>query len=93
MGKHGELPAGVDTLPEFKLYPDADNPWGSEEAAQEAEDYGVSATYDADNTTWTVTFGGKALEQIRTLTAQYTGNKFKIYSLVCDVDGVSRVNV
>jgi hypothetical protein len=64
LGKHGELPAGVDTLPEFKLYPDEDNPWGSdEEAAQEAEHYGVSATYDADNTTWTVTFGGKALEQ------------------------------
>jgi predicted ester cyclase len=88
LGKHGELPAGVDTLPEFKLYPDAANPWGSEEAAQEAEDYGVSATYDAANTTWTVTFGGEALKQIRTLTAQYTGNKFKIYSLVCDVDGV-----
>jgi hypothetical protein len=88
LGKHGELPAGVDILPEFKLYPDAANPWGSEQAAQEAEDYGVSATYDAANTTWTVTFGGEALAKIRSLTAQYTDNEFKIYSLVCDVDGV-----
>src|SRR5690554_4212466 len=40
LGKHGELPAGVDILPEFKLYPDAANPWGSGQAA-EAEDYGV----------------------------------------------------
>ena len=87
LGKHGSLPSEVEGLPEFKLYPNADNPWGSEEAAQQAETYGVSAIYGAANTTWVITFGGDALDQIRDLTSKYTDNQFKIYSLVCDVNG------
>ena len=88
LGKHGSLPSEVEGLPEFKLYPNAENPWGSEEAAQQAETYGVSAIYGAANTTWEVTFGGKALDDIRALTAEYTNKQFKIYSLVCDVDDI-----
>ncbi len=96
LGKHGELPDGVQTLPEFKLYPNEANPWATEdmedanERKAEAESWGLEADYVAENGTytWTVTFGGEALKQIRTLTAQHTGSQFKIYSLVCDVNGV-----
>ena len=96
LGKHGELPDGVQTLPEFKLYPNEANPWATEdmedanERKAEAESWGLEADYVAENGTytWTVTFGDEALKQIRTLTAQHTGSQFKIYSLVCDVNGV-----
>ena len=97
LGKHGSLPEEVDVLPEFKLYPNADNPWASSEMddtkantrKKTAEDGGLGATYKVENGThtWTLTFGGDALGQIRALTAEYTDNQFKIYSLVKDVEG------
>lgn len=95
LGKYGSLPEGVDELPEFKLYPNAGNPWapvGMDESEASnrksiAEGWGLSATYVASSKTWTLTFGGDALIQIRALTAQYTNNEFKIYSLVKDIDG------
>lgn len=88
LGKHGSLPSEVEGLPEFKVYSDASNPWGSDDAKNQATAYGVLAEYDADNTTWTLTFGGDVLGQIRNLTAVHTSNEFKIYSLVGDVDGI-----
>ncbi|HLS88681.1 MAG TPA: S-layer homology domain-containing protein [Sphingobacteriaceae bacterium] len=66
---------------------------------QDAVGFGMDATYDATyhekddsdtgitTSTWTVTFGGEAFLQIRELTAQYTNNTFKIYSLVRDKAG------
>ena len=95
LGKYGSLPEGVDELPEFKLYPNAGNPWapvGMDESEASnrksiAEGWGLSATYVASSKTWTLTFGGDALIQIRALTAQYTNNEFQIYSLVKDTDG------
>jgi len=95
LGEYGSLPEGVDELPEFKLYPNAGNPWapvGMDESEASnrksiAEGWGLSATYVASLKTWTLTFSGDALIQIRALTAQYTNNEFKIYSLVKDIDG------
>ncbi len=31
LGKHGSLPSEVEGLPEFKLYPNAENPWATED--------------------------------------------------------------
>jgi len=45
-------------LPEFTVYADKDNPWGSDEAKQLAEDtYGIDLNYDAVNQIWTIDFG------------------------------------
>ncbi len=96
LGKHGSLPSGVDELPEFKLYPNTDNPWSpigmEEEEADKrkttATGQGLEATYNTDTRTWTLKFADPVLAQIRTLTAEHTNNEFKIYSLVKDIEGV-----
>lgn len=95
LGKHGSLPSGIDELPEFKLYPNADNPWSpadmDEQEANERKDranaQGLEATYNADEKTWTLTFGNPVLGKIRNLTKKYTNNQFEIYYLVRDVNG------
>ena|GEM_PF-3240105 len=46
-----------DILPEFSVYADEDNPYGSLEDKAKFESYGVTVTYDADTQTWTIDFG------------------------------------
>jgi len=87
LSEFSDLPEDVEPLPSFVLYADEDNVWGTDEAKYIAEEYGLSATYDAENTSWTVTVGGKALEQIRDLASKYRDNVFEIYSIVSDVKG------
>lgn len=43
-------------LPEFTIYADESNPWGILKEGMNPEDFGVSAEYDADSQTWTLTF-------------------------------------
>ena len=54
----------------------------------EATEQGLEATYSAGEKTWTLTFGKPVLNQIRNLTAEYSNNEFRIYSLVRDIEGV-----
>ncbi|NLC94747.1 MAG: hypothetical protein GX676_03540 [Bacilli bacterium] len=46
-------------LPEFNVYADEDNPYGSEDAKNQFEAYGASVTFDADTQTWTIDFGAE----------------------------------
>ncbi|GEM_PF-1302165 len=48
-------------LPEFTVYADPSNPWGTPEAKAEFERYGVTVDYDADTQTWTITFKSEGL--------------------------------
>ncbi|SHD76532.1 hypothetical protein [Schnuerera ultunensis] len=95
LGKHGSVPY-EEKLPEFKLYPNVDNPWAPTDMEEpeagnrktEATEQGLEATYSAGEKTWTLTFGKPVLNQIRNLTAEYSNNEFRIYSLVRDIEGV-----
>ena len=70
------------SLPEFKLYPDPTNPWGSSQAKQLADTYSVTSDYDAGTKTWTITFGaGTALNEIK------GKGVFKVYFVVEDIHG------
>lgn len=54
-GKHGKWASAG--LPEFTIYADSDNVWGELKEGMDPEDFGVTAAYDAENQTWTLTFG------------------------------------
>ncbi|MCG1013273.1 S-layer homology domain-containing protein [Tepidanaerobacter sp. GT38] len=53
-GKHGKWSQA--NLPEFTVYADPSNPWGTPEAKAQFETAGVTVDYDADTQTWTITF-------------------------------------
>lgn len=54
-GKHGKWWSQAQ-LPEFTVYADPSNPWGTPEAKAQFDTYGVTVDYDADTQTWTLTF-------------------------------------
>jgi uncharacterized repeat protein (TIGR02543 family) len=45
------------TLPEFSVYANAENPYGTDEDREKFEQYGVIVTYDEETQTWTIDFG------------------------------------
>ena len=45
------------TLPEFSVYADAANPWGTPEDKAQFDDAGVTVAYDATDQVWTIDFG------------------------------------
>jgi hypothetical protein len=47
-------------LPEFTVYADEANPYGSEEAEDEFAAFGATVDYDAATQTWTIDFGATA---------------------------------
>lgn len=68
-------------LPEFTVYADADNPYGSAEAAAEFAAAGVTVTYDAVEQIWIIDFGPA-------ITAQFIENEgITFYMVLRDVSG------
>ncbi|MCM3561938.1 hypothetical protein M4D57_26005 [Brevibacillus borstelensis] len=78
-----EVDHSVDNLPEFTLYADVNNPWGSTGAKQKADEAGVVATYDADAKTWKIKFtaGGVAHATL------IKENSVTFYFVVKDAEG------
>ncbi|MGI6359418.1 MAG: PEGA domain-containing protein [Bacillota bacterium] len=53
-------------LPEFSVYADENNPYGSDDDKAAFEGCGVEVTYDADEQKWTIDFGQTVTEQFVT---------------------------
>ena len=53
---HGNYGTWPGKLPEFTVYADPSNPYGTPEAERAFAEYGVTVDYDADTQTWTITF-------------------------------------
>ncbi|NLY45277.1 MAG: hypothetical protein GX053_04720, partial [Tissierella sp.] len=52
------------TLPEFSVYADPSNPYGSQDLNSAFESEGVTVTYDDNNQEWTINFGEKVTDTI-----------------------------
>jgi predicted peroxiredoxin len=57
-----EVDHNIAELPEFSVYADADDPYGGQGEAFEAQ--GVKVTYDADAQKWTIDFGKAVTDKI-----------------------------
>ncbi|HPS33522.1 MAG TPA: putative Ig domain-containing protein, partial [Anaerolineaceae bacterium] len=69
------------SLPEFSVYADADNPYGSAEAAAQFAAMGVSVSYDATLQKWTIDFGEAVTD------AFITNGGITFYFVLQDTEG------
>jgi|LSQX01.1.fsa_nt_gb hypothetical protein len=70
-----------DTLPEFSVYADEDNPYGTDDDKKSFENYGVTVTYDVREQKWTIDFG-------ETVTAAFAKNGgITFYIVIKDLAG------
>lgn len=76
-----EVDHNVTTLPEFSVYPNAENPYGSAEAKAQFEELGVEVTYSAEEKKWNIDFGATVSAKL----AEQTEVKF--YIVVADEYG------
>lgn len=70
----------ANAFPEFTLYADADNPYGSDDARLNFESLGVSVTYNAATKNWTINFG-------ETITETLVSNGVTFYIVAEDMSG------
>lgn len=70
-------------LPEFSVYADGDNPYGTTEDKTEFESHGVTVTYDATEQKWTIDFGKNVTN---TIISDHQG-KITFYIVIKDLAG------